>query len=276
MDTIICFIKSIPDTVWAALTASALTLGGVFLSNRSSTKRLKLQLMHDAQEKDKDRKNDLRKSVYIRAAEEIVNAFQHLATLTQQDLTEVNIGSGLKGLSVAASQAGLIASSETSKAISELMSGFMESFFKLSSELMPLQDVRTDINILNGQYENRSANVQRLLLEMEERNKTGQMDQVSWDAIKQMFDFNQSECERISNERDSKWSEFNRLQLNFTKAAIVELKSISLLTIPALIGIRKEMDLETDEEEYKLQLEKQFNKMDLSIDSFLKKIEGNG
>lgn len=232
--------------------------------------------MHDAQEKDKDRKNDLRKSVYIRAAEEIVNAFQHLATLTQQDLTEVNIGSGLKGLSVAASQAGLIASSETSKAISELMSGFMESFFKLSSELMPLQDVRTDINILNGQYENRSANVQRLLLEMEERNKTGQMDQVSWDAIKQMFDFNQSECERISNERDSKWSEFNRLQLNFTKAAIVELKSISLLTIPALIGIRKEMDLETDEEEYKLQLEKQFNKMDLSIDSFLKKIEGNG
>jgi hypothetical protein len=62
---ILSLLKSIPDTVWAALTASALTLGGVFLSNRSSTKRLKLQLEHDAQEKDKDRKNDMRRSVYL-------------------------------------------------------------------------------------------------------------------------------------------------------------------------------------------------------------------
>ena len=130
MDTILSLLKSIPDTVWAALTASALTLGGVFLSNRSSTKRLKLQLEHDAQEKEKDRKNDLRKNVYLKAAEEIVNANQHLATLSQVDLIEVNIGDGLKSLSIAASQVGLIASPETSKSVNDLLSGFMDSLLQ--------------------------------------------------------------------------------------------------------------------------------------------------
>ena len=273
MKTIINIIKSIPDVVWAAIAASVLTLGGVFLSNKSSTNRLNLQLLHDAQQKDKDRKYDLRKNVFLKAAEEITNASMHIETMHEQDLTKVNIGIGLKGLAVAAHQMSLIASTETVNAINELMTGFIESFLKLSCELIPLQNIRTDINILNQTYENYSANVQRLLREMEERNISGKTDHKSWNAITKSFDFNQSECKKISDERSLKWSELNQLALKFFKATINESKSISMLTIPALVGIRKELDLETDEEEYRDQLKKQSKKMNLSFDLFLKKLE---
>ena len=110
---------------------------------------------------------------------------------------------------------------------------------------------------------------------MEERNKSNQIDPGLWDTLKYYFDFNQAECDKVSNERDSKWKEYNRLQREFAKIVMMELKSISLLTIPALINIRKEMNLETDEIEYKNQLEFQFNKMEKSLDKFLSEIERN-
>ena len=202
MYNFIHFIKSIPDVVWAAISASALTIVGVLLSNRSSTKRLKLQLLHDAQEKEKDRKNDLRRDVYLKAAEEITNALQYIATLFEHDISKVNIGLGFKGLSVAVYQANLIASPETVNALNAFMTGYVESFFKLIPYLIPLQKLRTDINILNQTYENHSANVKKLLQEMEESNKIGQIDQLTW--INKMFEFNQSECEKISKERNLK------------------------------------------------------------------------
>ena len=66
--------------------------------------------------------------------------------------------------------------------------------------LIPIQGIRTDINILNGQYENYSLNVQKILHEMQERNKSNQMDQGKWDTLNHYFDSNQSQCDKVSNE----------------------------------------------------------------------------
>ena len=271
MDAIVNFIKSIPDVVWAAISASALTIVGVLLSNSSSTKRLKLQLWHDAQEKDKDRKNDLRKNVYLKTAEEITYAIQYIVTLFEHDMSKENIGIGLKGLSAAIYQANLIASPETVNSLNEFITSYAESFLKLIQTLIPLQKIRTDINILNQTYENHSANVKKLLQEIEESNKRGQVDQLAW--INKMFEFNQSECEKISKEINMKQVQFYNLQKKFIRDAITEIKPIYSLTISALVNIRKELGLKTDETKYKIQLEKHFEKMTLSLDSLLEKVE---
>ncbi len=67
------------------------TVGGVLISNGSNTKRLKLQLQHDANEKTKERTAALRREVYLRAVEELVKANAHLATLPQLDLSKTNL-----------------------------------------------------------------------------------------------------------------------------------------------------------------------------------------
>jgi len=50
MTSLIEFLKSIPDVIWSGLIASALTLGGVLISNRSNTVRLKLQFEHETKD----------------------------------------------------------------------------------------------------------------------------------------------------------------------------------------------------------------------------------
>jgi len=118
MIDLIAFLKSIPDVIWSGLIASMLTLGGVLISNGSNTNRLKLQLQHDANEKTKERTATLRREVYLRAAEELVKANAHLATLPQLDLSKTNLGDGLQGFFSATARLQLIAEPKTALLVS--------------------------------------------------------------------------------------------------------------------------------------------------------------
>src|SRR5262245_53109824 len=76
--SVLDLLKFIPDVVWSGIIASLLTLSGVLISNKSNTARLRMQLNHDAEQKERDRKATIRREVYIRAAEELVKANTHL------------------------------------------------------------------------------------------------------------------------------------------------------------------------------------------------------
>jgi len=68
MQQLLFLIKSVPDVIWAGLLALFLTLGGVLLSNRGYTQRLRMQPDHDAAEQAKERTTILRRKTYLRAA----------------------------------------------------------------------------------------------------------------------------------------------------------------------------------------------------------------
>jgi hypothetical protein len=106
-------LKAVPDVIWSGVIASVLTLGGVFISNSSNTKTLKIQLAYDATEKDKDRKTMLRREVYLNVVEESVKANSYLASLPSLDLASTNFASGLQGFFVAAAKLELVADSKT-------------------------------------------------------------------------------------------------------------------------------------------------------------------
>src|SRR6185503_10057808 len=73
--------ERIPDTVWAAVTASLITLGGVWLTNRNSRAQQILFLTHDANVRDKERMMSLRRDIYLPVAEAIANS---ISLLTKQ------------------------------------------------------------------------------------------------------------------------------------------------------------------------------------------------
>jgi hypothetical protein len=78
-------MKYVPDVVWSGLLASAVTLGGVFLSNASNNKRLKIQLKHDEQQKANERISTLRRPVYIECVGELVKLMQRISSLPDID-----------------------------------------------------------------------------------------------------------------------------------------------------------------------------------------------
>ena len=91
MDALLQFFNGVPAIVWSGLLGASLALGGVLISNSGNNRRLKVQLQHDAIEKNKDRVTNMRREVYLKAVEDMTVASQHLGNLPQRDVLESNL-----------------------------------------------------------------------------------------------------------------------------------------------------------------------------------------
>ena len=69
------------DVIWAAIIASGLTYIGVYLTNKSNKKCLEMQLNQAAEENDKEREQQIRKGVFIEAAEVIAESIEDIQSL---------------------------------------------------------------------------------------------------------------------------------------------------------------------------------------------------
>ena len=267
------FLKSIPSTIWAVILGSGLTLIGVFVSNMSNNKRLETQLKHDALEKSKERKSIIRREVYLLAAEKLVQANSYLGSLSQVDITTTNIAAPLEGFFVSATKLSMIANQETARSVNDLVSLYGELVFRLMSKIMPMQSIKSDMEIRNEYYNRTQSEIERILSEMKRINESAESDNQRFLALKQSFDLQQSEAKKIAEERNQLWQKFNKLNIEYARALIHEMKDVSELQIPVLVGIRKELELETNEEEYRQTLISQREKLTKQMEQFISGLE---
>src|SRR5271170_4533194 len=68
-------LERIPPAFWGVVVGSFFSLGGVALTNRANDKRLRVQLAHDRELKNRDRALAVRKDVYLAATEAIQAGF---------------------------------------------------------------------------------------------------------------------------------------------------------------------------------------------------------
>jgi len=259
---------SVPDVIWSALIASLLTLGGVLVSNRSNTNRLKLQLQHDAGEKSKERISNLRREVYLRVAEELVKANTHLAGLPQLDLSKTNLGDGLQGLFSSAARLQLIAEPRTALLVSELVAEYGELTFNLMIHLIPVSNSRTDIQIADDMYSKAQAEVTRILAEMAKLNESGKPDLEVFEALSKSFKFHQDRTTTYADQRSAAWERFNHNNLLFQRFLLTSLRDIGGKQIPVMIEIRRDLgltgdlaEIETHMKQQGLRIENQFDKL---------------
>ena len=156
-------LSSVPDAVWAAIMASLLTLSGVVLTNRHFTSRQKQQLAHEKEQSAIAREFDLRRSVYLDAAEEITLALQHLSNIAHIDTAKENISKPLTGFFISTNKACLVASTETVAVLNNFLIEFSQAFFELLEKTTPIQNARTTRDIQNTAYDKYQAEVLRLL-----------------------------------------------------------------------------------------------------------------
>jgi len=64
-------LNKVPATFWGIVVGSLFTLTGVYLTNRSNDRRLKLQLQNDRELRNREREMTFRKDTYAVAAEAI-------------------------------------------------------------------------------------------------------------------------------------------------------------------------------------------------------------
>ena len=269
MIDLIAFLKSIPDVIWSGLIASMLTLGGVLIANGSNTNRLKLQLQHDANEKTKERTATLRREVYLRAAEELVKANAHLATLPQLDLSKTNLGDGLQGFFSAAARLQLIAEPKTALLVSQLASEYGELVLKLMTQLLPASRAKSDIQIADDLYSKAQAEVTRLLSEMAKLNESGRPDPQAFQSLDINLKFHQTQTAKYADERNTAWTAFNQNSLAFQRYLLTQLREIGSKQIPVVVELRRDLGLTGDLAEIEAHMKRQWVRMESQFDALI-------
>lgn len=271
--TICAFVTSIPDVIWSGVIASVLTLSGVFLSNWSNTNRLKAQLKHDSDEKAKERKANLRREVYLLAAEELVKANNHLAKLPQLDISKSNPSDGLQGFFTSAAKLQLVSEPKTSLLVGELVTTYGELMLKILSKIHPIQELRIGIAIRDDHYGRAQAEVSRILAAMTQFNESAQTDAAAFAALQQSFEFHQGQAAQMASEREDLWKQHNSLHITFVKELMVEMKLIGERQVPVMVEIRRELDLTGDSAEFLQQMRNQWKRISTQLDAVLDELE---
>lgn len=267
------FLRDIPTAIWSVTLGSFITFLGVLISNSNNRKRLEIQLDHDAGLKKIERKASIRREVYLSATEELVKANNYLGSLAQIDPTKTNIADGLQGFFISAAKLGLVAEQETGKALNDLMLSYSDLLFKLLAKTAPINDLKIGINIINLHYEESQTQIKRLLAAMTSQNESGTPDKVIFEALSKSFEFHSNRSKELSTERDQHWEKLNELTIKFAMEVAQEMKTIALLQLPVMVGIRKELDIETDIEIYKQQALISAEKVSKQLDGFISNME---
>lgn len=244
-------LQNIPDVIWSGIIASILTLSGVLISNWSNTKRLRIQLAHDSNEKSKERTSAMRRQVYLGATEELIKIGAILSSLPNRDLNEEIINSEWAKFQSASAQVQLIANPETAALASKVSGMYSWLFLELAEKLIPIGMAKADIKISDNLYKQAESEIQRILKEMANINDNPETNTKSFSVLRRRFDFQQEQAIAYSKNTQDGWKRFNKLNIEFQKIVILRIKDIAPYTLDLLDLIRKDLSLQGDYSVYR-------------------------
>lgn len=265
-------LTSIPDVIWSGVIASLLTLGGVLLANRSSTTRLKIQLEHESQEKAKQRRAELRKEVYLVAAEETVRANAYLASLPNADLSKPDSVTPLQGFFAAAAKLQMVADTKTALHTSQLVGTYGQLLFKILELTRPIQDARFAAQLAKQHYDEAQTEIKRILAAMTALNESGKPNQEQFAGLVKSFEFQRGLADNHAAEQQAALNLTASLHLSFLGQFLPAIKEIGMKTMTLMIEIRREFDIESDGVAMENELRAQWNQMDESVNSLLRSL----
>lgn len=272
--TLLEALKSIPINIWSVALGFIFALVPVLISNRSHTKRLKIQLEHDSELRAIERKAAMRREVYLNAVEELARANIYLGSLPQLDITKTNIGGGLQNFFVSSAKLGLVAEEETGKALNELVIAYSNVLFKSMINVMPINEQKNQINLINEHYDETQVEIKRLLAEMRRQNESVAPNEHVFNTLNTSFQSQQKIAKDLTDERSECWNKVTEYTKKFTMQLMDEMKVIADLQVPVMVGIRKELDIDTNLESYKELINSNRERVMEQLDNFLASLDG--
>jgi len=270
---IIEFMKTVPDVIWSGIVASGITFLGVMLSNRSNTSRLILQLEHDAREKSKDKINNLRREVYLKAIEDIEATNIHIGTWANRDLANLNMNAETQAIGASIAKLKLVAEPETSRLAGDLSAALGALFLKLLPRLMPLLEARSDIEINDSAYISSSAEASRIMREMHKFNEEGRQDANIFQTLQKSHEFFCDQAQQYADARALAYELREARMHEFNAMLLPDMKEISKLQLKVAVAIRTDLGIVSDVADLQRQLERQWAVMEAGFSDAMKELK---
>lgn len=268
--------SNMPVAAWAAagtIFGACVAFIATLISNVGNNNRLKIQLAHDAKEKNIDRMNTLRKEVYLTAVGEMSRATSYLSSLPSKDLSKTNISDDLQGLFVAAAKLSLVASTATQQAIDTLGVAYSSLIFVLVQRMGPLQEASNEIALYDRLYEETMTDVRRVIGELTRFSEGARTEELVNQALHNSFGFFSGQSKKFNEQRHVAYAEFNRLTELFNKQLFVDMAPVAALQVEVMISVRADLGIDTDDAEIRARQKKHWGQVVSSAEEALEKMK---
>jgi len=230
----------VPDTVWAAITASLLTLTGVILSNRNSRKQLKIQLDRQELENRHQRKSELRRSVYLQFCDTLPRTKIFYTCLANDTMNESSVERSMLELGSITNKIQLIGE----PAASELASKLSNEFAMFWGEA--LQESREAHNkALEETLKRQSLETLQTNLDVKRRHLDTASESERIKLTKELVKYH-SEYQKLKKSLDVICSERERLRRKYIKWAVERMETPQNLAIELTAELRQELETSSD------------------------------
>ena len=272
----VAVLQTIPASAWTALMGSLLTLAGVLVANRHSRHQLRVQLEHDAAERRKQRTVELRRTVYLSAAEEMVKANAVVGRIPTTAFGNANIAQELIPFFAAMMKLQMVGEPKTALLANGLASSYGEALGSAIARALPISEVVSAIDLKTERYEVVQVEIQRLLAAMNALSESGVDDKQRLDALNQAFTLNMQLAAEIEVERTALRERHTELMVDATRRVAPIAGTLAMEFLPLFVEIRRELDLGGNVDDFRAMLDSQVARMDSMVDQVRDAVEAHG
>jgi len=263
--------ENIPASFWGVVVGSFFSMGGVYLTNKASDKRLHAQFKNERQQKIQDREMALRKEVFLSAAEAVSAGMNAIPLFSNFDLPNDQITKDYVGKAPEISKVHIIAKMETVKAMVNFTGEMGAIFLRLFARRYELMAERSQIQILNNQIAEYRQELDRTLEKTKQFNIEGNADARKWEVLQDNFTFEQQRIAEATAQANQLNMTLIPKQLEFMQECAAQTSQLGKILVPLLSAARAELELPFDEASYLLIVEGSLSRQELAIGEFVQK-----
>jgi len=268
-----CFLKDIHPSFWGVLIGSFFSLGGVIVTNKSNLNRLREQFIHDRTVRKEDRDISFRKEIYMETYESLTSITIAIGKFTDFSISAESINNQFRIDSQNLSKSIVIAKESTLKALSDVNMEILTCFLSMTFKRLSLSLIKDELGIIDSQISNNDSKKGEIVKLMEQHNLDGVYDDAIWSRLNSIFESLNESGNKFQNNRNTVNKKFLIGLLELTVNSVESSKSVGELMVPAVIEIRKELGIPTDEVVFGTILQEQ---REIAIEAgrdFIKKLE---
>lgn len=264
--------KAIPASFWGVVVGSFFSLGGVVVSNQASDRRMRQQLAHDRELKNRERELSLRKEVYLAAAEAISAGINSLSRFSSLDIPNDKVTADYHEKSAAIARVYVIAQDNTLTAITKLTDEMSNAYLRLFAKRIPLSAKKGRIAVLQEQIDVFNNEGNRMLELMKQHNLSGEVDPRKWNVIQENFKFEQGRIDAASKEQAALIEELMLENLAFASECVSEMGALRRLLMPTLSAVRIELEMPIDPSRYMSAIEESIKNQESGLSDFIQQV----
>lgn len=277
MNVLTNLLTQIPATFWGIIIGASFTLATTLISlistNRANDRRLQAQLAQDRDLKNREREMALRKDIYLAAAEAAAAGLFAVSRFANLDIPHDKLTEGYLDKAPSIAKVHIIASEKTVKAVLNFSTELSAAFLRLSVKRFQLVAQKQHIEFLRAQVDTSLKETSRTLELQKHYNIEGLADPRKWNVLQQNFEFERARGEQARQEADTLNASLIPRQLQFLEEVCDETITLGRLLTPALLSIRKELELPIDETEFRRISEEATTKQVESLKEFMRDLQ---